>query len=502
MAAWYYFQAWLFGDLAHTIEVSREFLSHSQSHYSNPNIPIPHIIAMTTPIVNKLLAVAYVKLIKSLIFSGICSLSILTFFFYRGRLAKNKQHLSGAQIISTGWLNFLLRLKRRASSISIGPLSLVKGSETQHIMITGGTGSGKTNCLHHLLKDIRNQKQKAIIVDTTGVFLERYFREGKDILLNPFDKQGESWNPWAEGCTTIDYASLAEAFIPLSIIENDNYWRIASKTVFVSLLDKFSNSQKTSELIRWLQYEKLFSLCQLLEGTKAAAHMDFSSEKTASSVRSVTSTFLECLESLQDTKTPFSIRNWISQKDSSWLFIQCTPSQRSLLRPLISAWISSAVRGLLALPIDLKRRIWFAIDELPTLQRVKDLETLLTEGRKYGGCGIISLQSPAQLEEVYGRNVAKIIIGNTATKVIFRERDPEIATRISHAFGEREVIEIQEGISYGAHEARDGVSLSMQNKVRPVVSASQIMDLPVNTAYIKLAEETSVAKVNLSIVHL
>lgn len=255
-------------------------------------------------------------------------------------------------------------------------------------------------------------------------------------------------------------------------------------------------------MIRWLQYEKLFSLCQLLEGTKAAAHMDFSSEKTASSVRSVTSTFLECLESLQDTKTPFSIRNWISQKDSSWLFIQCTPSQRSLLRPLISAWISSAVRGLLALPIDLKRRIWFAIDELPTLQRVKDLETLLTEGRKYGGCGIISLQSPAQLEEVYGRNVAKIIIGNTATKVIFRERDPEIATRISHAFGEREVIEIQEGISYGAHEARDGVSLSMQNKVRPVVSASQIMDLPVNTAYIKLAEETSVAKVNLSIVHL
>jgi type IV secretory pathway TraG/TraD family ATPase VirD4 len=112
---------------------------------------------------------------------------------------------------------------------------------------------------------------------------------------------------------------------------------------------------------------------------------------------------------------------------------------------------------------------------------------------------VISLQSPAQLENIYGREVSKIIIGNTATKIIFRERDPEIAERISKAFGEREVIEIQEGISYGAHEARDGVNLSMQNKIRPVVSVSQILELPVNTAYVKLADKTAVAQVKFLI---
>lgn len=164
------------------------------------------------------------------------------------------------------------------------------------------------------------------------------------------------------------------------------------------------------------------------------------------------------------------------------------PQQRSLLRPLMSAWISSAIRGTLALPIDLNRRIWFSIDELPTLNRVKDLEVLLTEGRKYGGCGIINLQSPAQLENIYGRELTKIIIGNTATKIIFRECDSEIAERILKVFGEREIMEIQDGISYGAHEARDGVNLSMQNKIRPVVSATQILELSLNTAYVKLAE--------------
>jgi type IV conjugative transfer system coupling protein TraD len=498
---WYYFKAYLFEGMFNEIEVSREFLSEATKihHGNNKTIPIAYLNQLTSPIIQKLFQIAYSKFIQSLWVSSLSFVSLLLFFFYRGLLAKSKQHLSGSKIVSASYLRLKLVVRGKASPISIGKLPLVRGTETQHMLITGGTGSGKTNCLHHILKQIRKNKQKTVIVDTTGVFLERYFREGKDILLNPFNKKGSPWNPWAEGTEAVDYASLAEAFIPTSNLENENYWRVASKTVFISLLQKFSDTKKTSEFTKWLQYENLSNLCKLVEGTKAAAHMDISSEKTASSIRSVASTFLECLENMEDTTTPFSIRDWIGKKEDSWLFLQCTPSQRSLLRPLLSAWISSAIRGVLALPIDLKRRIWFVIDELPTLQRIKDIEMLLTEGRKYGGCTILSLQSPAQIETIYGQGVSKVIIGNTATKVIFRERDPEIAQRISRAFGEREVIEIQEGISYGAHEARDGVSLSMQNKIRPVVSASQILELPINTAFVKLAEEGSVAKVRLQI---
>lgn len=75
--------------------------------------------------------------------------------------------------------------------------------------------------------------------------------------------------------------------------------------------------------------------------------------------------------------------------------------------------------------------------------------------------------------------------------------DPEIAERISRIFGECEQCEIHEGISYGAHEARDGVNLSTQTKFKPVVTTSQILDLPINTAYIKLAREQAIAKVKI-----
>ena len=414
---WYQSKAIILEGIFEKIEVNREFASLilKVNFVENPELATQQVIQITSKMAHITLQFLFSSMLQSFLISGMFGLGILAFFFYRGRLAKSQKHLSGSKISSCWKTALRLKISRKASNIKIGNVPLVKGTETQHILISGGTGSGKTNCLHHILKQIRAHKQKAIIVDTTGVFVEKYFRQGKDIILNPFEPRGAAWSPWAEGSTSADYASLAEAFIPASSSDHENYWRLASKTVFTSILDQYADKKMISAICHAMQYEKLAVLCQLLEGTKAAAHMDISSEKTASSVRSVASTYLECLGCLKDTSNPFSIREWIKENNDSWLFLQCTPSERALMRPLITAWISSAIRGLLSLPIDLKRRVWFSIDELPTLQKVKDLETLLTEGRKYGGCAILSLQSPAQIESIYGRENARVIIGNTAT---------------------------------------------------------------------------------------
>ena len=94
--------------------------------------------------------------------------------------------------------------------------------------------------------------------------------------------------------------------------------------------------------------------------------------------------------------------------------------------------------------------------------------------RGNGGCGLFALQSPAQMEEVYGRAAAQTIIGNCGTRVIFSEHDPEVAAKISRSLGEAEIKEYQEGLSYGAHEVRDGVTLSLQSKKQPLISPTGI----------------------------
>ena len=512
---WYYTKATVLKDFVKQIEVdSRYWAFATGQRYAQASIVLPaeRVISMSEPYLTAMERSSMYALKVSSMTSNFTAGIVLFLFLCCGMRSKSKQHLSGKKM-SPAWLVALrLKFTRNASPIKIGSVPLVKGTESRHILITGGTGTGKTNCLHHILQQLRAQKQKAVIVDTTGVFLERYYDPDKDVLLSPFHPKTAQWHPWAECKTPFDFSEIAEAFIPHSYSEHDNYWRQASRTVFCSMLQKFDNSKKISELVRWILFETLSNMCLLLQGTKAASHMDINSEKTASSVRSVVSTFLECLECLEDTKDAFSIRDWISSdtqnsqgsQDSqdSWLFLHCNPDQRASARPLLSAWISSAIRGLMSLQPDLDRKIWFIIDELPTLQRVKDIEVLLAEGRKYGGCGILSLQSPSQLESIYGREVTETIIGNTQTKIVFSEQDPKIADRISKSFGDCEVKEFQEGISYGAHETRDGVNLSTHTRHAPVVSSSSIMALPKNTAFLKLPGSYPIAKVCLKLANM
>jgi type IV conjugative transfer system coupling protein TraD len=475
-------------------KISREYFA-TQEFYVNAS----KVSAFTEPYKTHFLAdiakdLDRIGLISAYAFGG-----LLLFFLIRGILGSRQKHVAGRKKLSAWLLNLKLKMTRKSSPFKIGQVHLIKGTETQHILVSGGTGSGKTNCFHHILPQIQKKRQKAIVIDTTGVFVERYYRENKDILLNPFDHRSVPWHPWAECADKFDFDAIAESFIPQSLAQQENYWRMAARSLFSAVLQKTGNMRKTSEVCRWLLYEPLSKLCEFVQGTKAGAHLDIGSEKTAASIRSVATTFLECLEHVDDTIQPFSIRQWIqNDRDDSWLFLNCKPAQRTTLNPLLSCWFSISARNLLQLQPDFKRRLWFIIDELPSLNRLKELENFVAESRKYGGCGLFAFQSPAQIEAIYGQAIAKTIVGNCMTKIVFAEQDPEIAEMISRSFGEKEVKEYQEGLSYGAHETRDGVNLSLQSKKIPLVTPSEIQSLERNQGYIKLPGNIPITKIKLS----
>jgi hypothetical protein len=99
-------------------------------------------------------------------------LSMLAFFLVRGNAFKKKKHIAGRKRLHPFLLRWRLKIRRQASNLKIANLPLFKGTETQHILVTRGTGTGKTNCFHHLLPQIRQRKQKAVIIDTTGTSLK------------------------------------------------------------------------------------------------------------------------------------------------------------------------------------------------------------------------------------------------------------------------------------------------------------------------------------------
>ena len=63
----------------------------------------------------------------------------------------------------------------------------------------------------------------------------------------------------------------------------------------------------------------------------------------------------------------------------------------------------------------------------------------------------------------------------------------ETATWASQYLGEGEIEEWHEGLSYGAHEMRDGIQVNRNKIIRPVVLPSELMTLKAGEGYISFA---------------
>jgi type IV conjugative transfer system coupling protein TraD len=474
-------------------------LGHQIGRTGKVDVPAHQLLAQTSYYSTKLEAFAA----EHFLFAGWLFLATLLvsylIFVLIGRKFKKKELVDGKPLISAKRLSWKLKLAKNASDLKLGDLHLVKNSETKHFLVTGSTGSGKSNCLFHILNQVRERQQRAVIVDTTGLFVKRYYRPDKDIILNPLDERTAPWHPWIECRTKSDFKYLTKCFIPnLASSHSDPFWQTSAQTLLNALLEKLADSHNIEELTRWLLYADLPSLSEFLSDTIAAPLINKDSAKTAISIRGVASNYGSCFQALKKTHTPFSIRQWVEEeKEDSWLFLSTSSLEMEATSPLLSAWYSVASRSLRSLAPDPNRKIWFVIDELPSLPRFFELDRFLVEARKYGGCSLISLQNISQLYTLYGRDVTDTIIANSLTRFIFNEGDMKIAKEISSLFGDIEYNEYNQSISYGANDIRDGVNLSSQAKIRPLIKSSELASLPSHQAFVKLPGDYPITKIKL-----
>jgi type IV conjugative transfer system coupling protein TraD len=418
------------------------------------------------------------------------------FWVWRGHARQAKEILSGTEVVKPNTLKNLIFKNNEASDYHLAGVPLIKNKEQQHLFIIGTTGSGKTNCIHELLYQIRIKKQRAIVVDVTGGFLERYYRPEVDKILNPLDPRSEEWDIWVDCPRNFHLEALAAAFLPLK--NQEDFWMNSARTLFVSTAQILQELQSNSiaDFLDYAIYRPLGKAAPFYAGTPAAAFMDVNADKTAIGIRSTLSVHIKCLELLKEIITPFSIREWLNNEtDDSWLFLSSSPEMRETLKSLLTVWMTVATNGLMSLPPSDGRRIWFIIDELPALKKLPELHTMLAEARKYGGCVVAGTQDMSLLDEIYGSHLVKSMVNLCSTKVVFRLAGADIAERVSKWLGSQEVSETIENISYGAHQMRDGVSLNDQHREKSVVNPDKLMKLPDLEAYLKVPGDYPITKI-------
>ena len=448
---------------------------------------------------------------------GIIAL-FLAWFWYRGVQLGRRRRIRGAELVTAGELRRRVRpghlrtLDRMPGGKRLRPYSIAgvpypERTETQHTIVSGTTGSGKTVLISDLVAQIRARGERCVIYDKMGSYTRAFFDPARDVLMNPLDARAPCWSPFLEARNPRDFDMMAAALIPQQKDTVDPFWVTAARQLFSNGAGVFWKRGVTENkvLVDHLLKTDLTALAEAMEGTVAQSIVDPENPKTALSVRAMLTANLSALEFLPDTGTPFSIRDWIGEEDrardgGSFLFLTSRGDQHASLRGLISTWLEIAVNAMLTLSQDDGRRIWVILDELPTLHQVPSLQPGLAESRQFGGCFVLGVQVASALRDLYGRNGAETISGLCGTRVVLAAPDRDTAQWSADSLGRSEVEEVAEGYSYGANTIRDGVSLTPKRELRALALPSEIMRLENLHGYLKFPGPLPVASIRLKYV--
>ncbi|MCU8035697.1 MULTISPECIES: type IV secretion system DNA-binding domain-containing protein [unclassified Shewanella] len=431
----------------------------------------------------------------------------------RGKEIKEDKFIRGAKLVSAEKLKEEIVKKHGASDLTLGVFPLPTGFSKKHTLISGTTGAGKSTALTHLLKAIRARGDRAVVYDKKGEFVEMFYRDGVDHILNPADSRSHQWTPWEEMAGPFDADWIAETLLPSSNSNSgsEKFFTSAARAIVSAALQKLylDGPKSLLSLLRATAWNDLELLKELVEGTPAATYFNEDNERTLESIRSTIVDGVRPLRLLKDenTKGFFSIRDWIaegdeSDADDSWLFLPVRESEIEIQKPLISTWIQAAAKGLMARGVNNERILWIVVDELPSLKKIPALSMLMAEGRSFGAAVVLGIQEINQLEEEFGKNTSKTILGLCSTQLHFRLNNADTAEWVSKVLGEAEREEVDEDLNYSADDIRDGVRVSSKRQNRKIVLPSEIMDLPDLSCFAKIWGVESKARIDIPFLRL
>lgn len=445
------------------------------------------------------------KLFNSFIIFILTSIGFLflvsMYWWNYGRGKMTDKQLRGASLLNGKYLKTLINTRNDDSPYLIADVPMRKGSENLHTLIAGAQGTGKSQQFFALMKQVRIRGKRAIVYDPSGEFTQAFYREGKDILMNPLDARSPNWTIWNEIEKDYHFDTMANGLIP-DPVEADPFWAKAGRMVLKDIYKVLGREGKRTNraLYHAIAKSNLAEMHALLAGEAGATYVDPMTERTGMSLKMTVQNQLEAFRFLHDDGEPFSIRKWIQDESDSWMFITAREELRDAMSPVLSLWIDTAMKAVLSLEPVHKERLWFFIDELPTLHKLDILKTVLTNTRKYGLCCVVGVQDFSQLYEIYGHDLAKTIISGCQTKLLLRVTDGAAAKLMSELMGQAEVDEKEESLSYGLNASRDGVSVFAKRHLREIVLTSEILTLPDMHGYLVIPGDYPIGRVTYNYV--
>lgn len=452
----------------------------------------------------------FIKSTEKALAIGLCL--TIAFFCWKGRMLKANNRLRGSFLKTTTELKNEINLHNRKFTnlikVTLADIpyaatgkhnAYYTPGEQSHTLILGATGSGKTIVIGDLVSQLSRRKQKAIIVDIKGDYIKYFYDPARcDIILNPLDSRGENWSFFSEANILTGFDTVAKTLISDS--SKDQFWINAARRVFSEMARLYSDENLSmAEFVDKILNTDIATLEKLLKDTSAKHLVDSTADKTVTCILMMLAVHLSPLKlytkksnakKTEDTKNNnFSITNWINDDtQNNFLFISTSAEAKESLNPLVQTQVDIAINVLCSIKKNTDKQVWFILDELPYFDRsLPNLKDGLATSRSFGGVFVLGAQDMSSLSKIYGYELSRVIANNCRNKLIMNIDDGYTANWCSDIMGEGEVEEWQEGMSYGAHAARDGVNVNTNRTLRRVVLATEFSQLKTGQGYIKMA---------------
>lgn len=390
-----------------------------------------------------------------------------------------------------------------------GPFRIDPVYATEHFLVAGTTGSGKTVLINMLMKSAlqHGPPRRAVLYDSKqelAPLLDGMGLRSRTRLLHPYDTRSCAWDMARDITGPLSARQMATILVPeeSGARENSAFFTDAVRDlltgVFLAFIRCMPNKEAWTfrDVVLTMLYEpylrailgigkdhNLPMLSRLYNSYVGGAD-----RRTWANIRATISTKISVYESIAavwhramtqadrpEAERRFSITEWLD--DTNWKNADFRPilvlGNDEAARTALDAVNAALFKRLTELIISRREQTrdeqrsgqnqtWVFLDEVREAGRLDGLSRLLTKGRSKGVCAVLGFQDIDGLRAVYGKEIAHEITGQCNTIAILKMNSPSTADWGAEQFGRYLASESRlsesvstEGISYSVQETHE-----------------------------------------------
>ena len=361
---------------------------------------------------------------------------------------------------------------------------------TSHVLLLGGTGSGKTNTMLHLVSQLKNAMGPddiMLVFDTKLDF--DIFQRTNDSVITYRDAKGKAyWNifgeivadGWDKANISANADEISELLFSKAIKDSGQpFFPMAARDTFSAILKAmcFLGANDKNYRIKHLKNSSLLQYTSIMDAEKLHSFLrnfpelsgvlKYIGDGTSDQALGVFAELQQVVSKafsgqFSNVDGMFSVRQFVKQRGGRTLFIEYNPSNGISLQPIYSLITDMFLKEALNPLKNRKGHIYILLDEMKLLPQLMHLEDALNFGRSLGFSIIAGIQSMEQLYEVYGEIAGRNIASAFQTVICFRTNN-EASRKYIKSLGGENMYVLQYAKSSGSSSEEKGTGCVIED---------------------------------------